>query len=85
MPNRRSPREASRRDELVAAERRTRAGWSEITGSEAAELIAETVGDILDRDAARQQNDANAYRAKLAHFNTLAREAEAVVAREAPA
>jgi glycerol-3-phosphate dehydrogenase len=65
--------------------RRTRAGWSETMGFEAAELAAETVADILGWDAARQQAEANAYRAKLAHFNTLARdprEAPAVTARD---
>lgn len=68
--------------------RRTRAGWSETMGFEAAELAAETVGDILGWDGARQQSEAHAYRAKLARFNTLTRdprEAPAVVAREAPA
>ena len=65
--------------------RRTRAGWSETMGYEAAERAAETVGDILGWDAARQQTEADAYRAKLARFNTVARdprEAPAVAARE---
>ncbi len=65
--------------------RRTRAGWSETMGFEAAECAAETVGDILGWDAARQQSEAHAYRVKLAHFNTLTgdpREVPSVVARD---
>lgn len=54
-------------------------------GFEVAELAAETVADILGWAAARQQCEARAYRAKLAHVNTLTHyphEASAVTARD---
>lgn len=60
--------------------RRTRAGWSESMGFEAAELAAQTVGGVLGWGSERQDQEAAAYRAKLARFNTVVRDP-----RKAPA